>query len=162
VAVNPARMVRQRKENNSRVRFLSPEEEVKLRAKIRELCPGREAEFDLALHTGMRQGEQYRLEWADVDLLVGSITVTRTKQGSTRHIPIDSEARAAPRVLRTREGKSGYVSARGRRWFEQVIRAAKIPDLRWHDLRHYADSQIMPSRRASPGWVATVPGSVSA
>jgi integrase len=61
LASNPVRLVKRRKENNERVRFLDDEEEIKLRTKIRESHPGHEAEFDLALHTGMRRGEQYGL-----------------------------------------------------------------------------------------------------
>lgn len=65
VSVNPARLVRLRKENNARIRFLRTDkdndEETKIREKIRLLCPEQEPEFDLALHTGMRRGEQYRL-----------------------------------------------------------------------------------------------------
>jgi integrase len=63
LAINPVRNVKPRKENNERVRFLDEPEELAVRAKIRELYPEREPEFDLALHTGMRRGEQYQLRW---------------------------------------------------------------------------------------------------
>ncbi len=56
VDVNPARRIRQRRENNIRIRFLSAEEEAALRRKIRKLYPEREPEFDLSLNTGMRWG----------------------------------------------------------------------------------------------------------
>lgn len=39
-----------------------------------ELHAEHEAEFDLALHTGMSRGEQYRLRWQDIDLKRGIIT----------------------------------------------------------------------------------------
>lgn len=48
VSVNPARLVRLRKENNARVRLLDEHEEAVLRAKIREAYPEGEPEFDLA------------------------------------------------------------------------------------------------------------------
>src|SRR5262249_40408310 len=72
LSLNPVRHVKRRKENNEPVRFLAAEEEIKLRAKICELYPKHEAEFDLALHTGMRRSEQYRLRWQDVDLKRGN------------------------------------------------------------------------------------------
>jgi len=56
---NPARRVPHMLERNERVRFLSPEEEKKIRATILERPPQRLAEFDLALHTGLRLSEQY-------------------------------------------------------------------------------------------------------
>ncbi len=144
-AVNPARMVRQRKENNSRVRFLTPEEEKNLRGKIRSLCPEREPEFTLALHTGMRRSEQYGLRWADVDILAGIITIRRTKQGGTRHIPIDREARTALETLHARSDGSGRVCHPYRRWFEAVRTAAGVADLHWHDLRHTFASRLVMS-----------------
>ena len=49
------------------MRFLSRKEEQKLRKTIREKFPRHEPELDLALHTGLRLGEQYRARWADVD-----------------------------------------------------------------------------------------------
>jgi hypothetical protein len=61
---NPARRVPHKPERNERVRFLSPEEEKKIRATILERHPQRLAEFDLALHTGLRLSEQYGARWA--------------------------------------------------------------------------------------------------
>lgn len=155
---NPVRMVKRRKENNERVRFLELEEETKLRGKIRELCPEREAEFDLALHTGMRRGEQYRLRWQDVDLRRGIITIPLSKHGEARHIQINSVARAA--LLRLREHGStvregclrigyvcpGYEGPRKRdwrHWFADVVEKAQVPNFRWHDLRHTFASRLV-------------------
>jgi integrase len=85
---NPARSVDHRLEDNTRVRFLDKQEEANLRAKIRERCPEREAEFDLALYTGMRRGEQYGLRWGDVDFERHQLTIPRSKNGSMRHVPM--------------------------------------------------------------------------
>jgi hypothetical protein len=60
VKENPARLVQHKTENNGRVRFLSSEEEGRLRKVIREKFPEHEPELDLALQTGLRSGEQYR------------------------------------------------------------------------------------------------------
>ncbi len=54
---NPARLVQHKTENNSRVRFLSFEEESKLRKVIREQSPEYAPQFDLGLHSGLRPGE---------------------------------------------------------------------------------------------------------
>lgn len=59
---NPARLVRLHKEANSRVRFVTYEEEEEIRAIIRQRCAVHEPEFTLALETGMRRGELYALE----------------------------------------------------------------------------------------------------
>jgi len=57
VSVNPASQVDMKKENNERIRFLNQfdqNEEKSIREATRAKWPEREAEFDLALHTGMR------------------------------------------------------------------------------------------------------------
>jgi integrase len=56
---NPARLVRLHKEANSRVRFVTYEEEEEIRGIIRKRCPVHEPESTLALETGMRRGELY-------------------------------------------------------------------------------------------------------
>jgi integrase len=109
LSANPVRQVKRRTENNERVRFLDTEEENKLRAKIRELCPEHEAEFDLALHTGMRRGEQYQLRWQDIDLKRNILTIGRSKHGEGWRIQTNSVARAVLLRLRERGDGVGYV-----------------------------------------------------
>jgi len=151
LSFNPVKQVKKRKENNERVRFLEPDEEATLRAKIRELCPGHEAEFDLALHTGMRRGEQYRLRWQDVDLKRNIVTITRSKHGHARRIQINSVARNALLKLRARGDAVGYVcpgydgprKRDWRHWFEDAVQKAQLSNLRWHDLRHTFASRLV-------------------
>lgn len=57
-AINPARLVRQRAENNGRIRFLTDEEEKNLREAIRDRFPEHEAELTISLGTGMRLAEE--------------------------------------------------------------------------------------------------------
>jgi integrase len=102
VEVNPARLVRLRKENNAVVRFLEAEEEEKLRRVLRESDRYLEAEFDLALNTAMRRGEQYRLRWEDVNCRLEIITIPRSKHGERRYIPINSAAKIAWRSFNGR------------------------------------------------------------
>jgi integrase len=151
LASNPVRLVKPRKENNERARFLEDEEEISLRNKIRQLHPRHEAEFDLALHTGMRRGEQFGLRWQDVDLKRGIITIPRSKHGEVRHIQMNSVARAALQTLRQLGDGLGYVCPRlqgpesreAREWFNQVLAHAKLRDFRWHDLRHTFASRLV-------------------
>ena len=151
LATNPVRQVTRRKENNERVRFLDEAEEIRLRAKLLEMYPEYEAEFDLGLHTGMRRGEQYQLRWQDVDLKNGILTIARSKHGEARRIQINSVARAALIKLREQSDGVGYVcsgfqgprSRDWRRWFEEVVEKAEIPNLRWHDLRHTFASRLV-------------------
>lgn len=148
---NPVRQVKRRKENNERVRFLDEVEETALRATIRVLHPKGESEFDLALHTGMRRGEQYRLRWQDVDLKNGILTITRSKHGEARRIQINSVASEALLKLRAQANGIGYVcpGLQGprekdrRRWFDEVLKQSGVQNFRWHDLRHTFASRLV-------------------
>jgi site-specific recombinase XerD len=149
---NPVRKVRRKIENNERTRFLSPEDEEKIRTQIRETCPEHEPELDLSLHTGMRRGEQYKLRWEDVDLNRGIITIPVSKHGRLRHVPINSVAREALTDLARLQRKCSPFVVPGRtkvrtkdqrKWLENAIAAAGIEDFRWHDLRHAFASRLV-------------------
>lgn len=49
-------------------------------------------EFEISLHIGMRKGEQFSLTLAQVDLKDRRLTLTRTKNGYGRMIPLNSVA----------------------------------------------------------------------
>ena len=58
---NPARLVKHQLANNARTRWLAPDGEARLRPVIDTSCKEHLPELDLALHTGLRRGEQYGL-----------------------------------------------------------------------------------------------------
>jgi site-specific recombinase XerD len=62
VKENPARKIRRVPEDNNRVRYLSAEEEKKLREAIRSKpeWAEHEPELDLAQHTGLRRADMYK------------------------------------------------------------------------------------------------------
>lgn len=141
---NPARLVKRFKEDNERVRFLSEAEENRLRDVIRRDHPAHIPELDIALHTGVRRGEQYKLCWSDVDMQGRRITLRQTKNGTTRHVPLNSAALAAFEKLRKSSkgegrvfiGEHGSPLERPRYWWDAAVATAKLTDFRWHDLRH--------------------------
>lgn len=153
---NPARLVRQRRVDNARLRYLGPEEELRLRAVIHSDCPQHMPELDIALHTGMRASEQYGLTWERVDLERKQITLLQTKNGRPRYIPLNAPAMAALLALRRRPaGSSVFINAvtpgryhgkprqNARNWFEHCIARAGIPDFTWHSLRHTFASRLV-------------------
>ncbi len=151
VTANPARMVEQRAENNARIRFLSAEEEKRLREAITKRFPMHLPEFDVALNTGMRKGEQYSLEWPQVSLHRKRIRLQRTKNGSDREIPMNKTCLRVFEALyatRPRDGRI-FLSRYGRdlsnprKWFELALAEAKLTNFRWHDLRHTFISRLV-------------------
>lgn len=142
VAANPCSKVKNMKESAGRVRWLTLDEEAKLRAAISAVCPERIPEFELALHTGMRRGEQYGLKRAGVDLENRILTVSG-KTGE-RRVHLNSAARSAVESLLRRNPDGSVVARReGGRWFEGCVKRAGIRHFRWHDLRHTFASRLV-------------------
>ena len=143
---NPARLVRHRLEDNARIRFLSPAEETRLRTAIEAVCPEHLAELELALHTGLRMSEQYRLRWEDVSLARRTLTIPRSKNRSARHVPLNRAALSAMEALEKRANGSELVcggATEPRRWFEPVLKAAGLNTFSWHCLRHTFASRLV-------------------
>jgi integrase len=150
---SPVRGLRRETENNSRVRFLTPNEEKKLREAIRSKpeWAEHEPELDLALHTGLRRSSMYlHLVWENVDVEARTLTIPRTKNGEAVTLPLNADAMRALHVFRSRGDGTGRVvrNERGEtlnvnaHWFPDAVRAAKIPPFRWHDCRHCFASKL--------------------
>jgi integrase len=148
---NPIGQVKHRREDSGRTRYLTAEEETRLRAVISNRCPQHMPELDIALNTGLRRGEQYSLTWEDADFGTKMLTVSQTKNGETRHVRLNSVALAAMRQLYSNSPGSGYVFTnrygdrllKGRHWFEPAIKEAGIRDFTWHCLRHTFASRLV-------------------
>jgi len=152
VSVNPAREIERRKENNARDRYLLGHEEAALRNAILAAYPERIPELDIALHAGMRRGEQYNCDWSWVDLDRRVLTVPRSKHGEKRRVYLNDAAVAAFRLLWSfSEGKgrvfghlyNSHKTTGARQWFEQALSDAGIVNFRWHDLRHTFASRLV-------------------
>ena len=150
---NPARLIKAKKEENGRIRYLAAEEEVRLREVLSHADPRYLNELEVALNTGMRRGEQFSLTWLQVDFKNRRIHLARTKNGSSRTIPLNSAALAALERQQLISGKSTHVFVTEdgkpfikrpiRRWFEEALLKAKIDGFRWHDLRHSFCSRLV-------------------
>jgi integrase len=116
------------------------------------------AMFKVAAFTGLRLGELRALRWGDVDWLLRLVHVRRSytwgaegapKSGKVRSVPLVDQAAKALEDLSRREFWTGaddlvFVSPTGgfveesalRRRFYDVLDAAGLPRMRFHDLRH--------------------------
>lgn len=100
VTVNPARLVRQRKEGGGRLRFLSRDEYDRLHKIIAKRFPEHLGEFVASIHTWMRLSEQYSCTWSQVHLDRRTIELTKTKNGSARTVHLNSDVIAVLESLR--------------------------------------------------------------
>lgn len=107
----------------------------------------------LSLNTGMRQGELFSQAWESVDLSLKTITVlaSHSKGNNTRIIPLNTEAHTVLTTIKPDPAKGlvfkspitgGRFDNVKKAWAE-ITKAAALPDLRWHDLRHDFASQLV-------------------
>jgi len=101
--------------------------------------------------TGLRPAELFRLTFAEVDLELDSLRLTRTKTYQTRTLPLTARARAILLEARQARPDAGPdqlvfpVSEKGlRRGFREAAKAAGLPNLVPYTLRHaYASTLIL-------------------
>jgi integrase len=106
----------------------------------------------MALFTGMRRGELFKLKWTDVDFDRGFITIRDPKGGVSQKIPLNDQAR---NVLKNHPETADHVFVRGdgkpftdiRRRVNPIKEAAGIgEDFRaLHGLRHVYASMLASS-----------------
>ena len=165
---NPLRKVTKLKEPRGRVRFLSEDETLPNGT----VLPGERSRFltacrastspdlytcvVLALSTGARLDEIMSLRWPQIDLNRCVATLTDTKNGEIRVLPLAGHAlelvreRAKVRRLdtdllfpaRKKQDDGSIKPVDLRTPFETALKRAAITDFHWHDLRHSAASYL--------------------
>lgn len=100
----------------------------------------------IALNTGMRKGEIYGLLWDCVDIGSRTIHVLNTKtEAGERRIPmnenvynvfLDLEKKKANEFVFPSSRKAGNRLRDQKKGFAKAVKFAKIPPIRYHDLRH--------------------------
>lgn len=150
VSVNPARLVRPRRENNERERFLSRKEFEKVLRIVRRDNPDQAPSLIVAAYSAMRWSEQFTLTWLQVDfkrkLLVGVHTKTTSIKPRYRDVPLNSITIAAlkeqKRIDAPKTKPSDIVFPKNGDyadwdwWLKPALKEAKIENIVWHSLRH--------------------------
>ncbi len=159
---NPARGIKRGKEAPGRVRYLSAEErerllngaQVSVKAQDgrtwvtrREPNPALRLYILAALQTGARRGELANLLWTDVDMKARTISFRYTKNGLSRSVPMTDTLRAVLLALPRPLAPDTHVFPEREpkvltRAFSRLVADLKIPNLRFHDLRHDAASTL--------------------
>ena len=106
LARNPAKAIRRPQVNNARERRLRGDEEARLLAACdtgRIACM--KALIIVAGDSGMRRGELLGLQWRDVALDRRIASLSLTKNGSARQVPLTSRAVEAIRSLQVCVGR---------------------------------------------------------
>jgi integrase len=154
--ISPGNSVKKLRTGTPHFRYLSGPEAQKLLEACRysdnpQLYPF----IIVALNTGMRLGELTALEWKDIDFRQGILRVDNkqdhhTKNYQVRAIPMNETLadvlRKIPRRLDSSyvfQRKDGSKFHKMRTGFENAVIRAKIPHVRFHDLRHTFASHLV-------------------
>src|SRR5947199_2894499 len=145
---SPMQGIKFLRENNARTRYLSLEECQRLIASC--MAPHIRAMVSVALHSGMRLGEILNLRWYDLDFSSGFILVRDSKNGESRHVPMDTILFALFRAYPRRVGadlvfssSSGGRIVAVRTGFQNACKRAELTDLDFNELRHTYASQFV-------------------
>lgn len=171
-------------DTSSKIRYLEPHEENRLRLSLHErekrlilnrdsanewrrersydLKPSLSTElfadyllpmFLISINTGIRQGELFSLHWENIDFTKKILTVAGSfsKNGKTRHVPLNKEAFNTLTKWYQCSQSSGLVfpSKNTKRFnnihksWQNTLKQAQIENFRWHDLRHHFASRLV-------------------
>lgn len=142
---NPVSKVRKPAEGRSRDRRLTDQEWTELEKECRAsrniyLWPA----VELAVETGMRQGEILGLDWADVDMKKKFVQLRDTKNGEDRAVPLSPAAltvlQKMPRSISRKVFPILRITLSAA--FQAARKRAEIDDFTFHDLRHEALSRF--------------------
>jgi integrase len=143
-------------EAKHREHFLSDAELARALSAAREHSTLMHAAVMFAIGVGCRQGELLRVRWGDIDEASATVAIRVSKTDTSRraHLPPavlqalkewrGEKVRPLPSrpVFAHPDGKplaNHYLIAR----WEKIREAAKLPDTRWHDLRHASASFLI-------------------
>jgi integrase len=130
--------------------------------------------FEMALESAMRLREIYTMTWDQVDFVLRTMFLDKTKNGDKRQVPMSS-----PLLRVLREYKAGSTSeslfpdfwdgtidprklrattCRLSHRFASRFAEAGCPDLRFHDLRHEATSRLYERTSLSDVQISSITG----
>ena len=136
-------------EEQRALRVLTLQEERQLVQAVAEADPVIGAYVALLGETGLRKSEGIKLQWAQIDRPGRLVAVEKTKNKRARYVPLsDFALKWIDPLVRLIHCPSVFVNLKtGRPWldprgpFEQGKKAAGLPWVGFHDLRHFRATQ---------------------
>jgi integrase len=151
---NPLEGVKQKECNNAVERYLTPAETARLKAAVERSANTQLKHIvALLLLTGCRKRELLDARWDQFDLDRKVWRIPTSKTGRARHVPLSDQAlavlgsvprfRGCPFVVPNPATLKPFTSVFNA--WDTARRAAHLPDVRMHDLRHSAASYMVNS-----------------
>lgn len=132
--------------DNTRTEILTPEELIRLWEVLETTHLTTCARMmKLALFTGMRRGEIFKLRWQDIDTMRGFIHLQETKSGKNHKIPLNNKAKELLQGIDSAEGSDYIFPSRNggarkdiQKDANAIKKAAELPAgfRPFHGLRH--------------------------
>lgn len=152
---NPIATIRKPKQGKNRERRLQADEGARLQIAANDsFCRSKTLDYciQLAMQTGMRAGEIVSLTSDQVDLENSIINLSKTKNGSTRIVPLTIAAEQVVRNMLAENSSDKLTSFHDSNGLSKAFRRAcaraSIKGLCFHDLRHEAASRLAPTMSA--------------
>lgn len=156
---NPAKELKNLKEDNKIERYLTPEQTTRLLQAVRHSQNPLLADIvAFLLFTGARKREALDAKWQDVDWRQKLWRIPKTKSGKVRHVPLSSGALKLLRELKEKADPAiEHIFANPRTGlpfvsifysWDTARTEAGLPELRIHDLRHSFASFLVNAGRS--------------
>lgn len=157
VEINPVTSIPHFEANNARERYLTPAETERVKAAI-EASPNRQLRYiiPLLLLTGARKRELLDAKWEHFDLNQRRWRIPHSKNGKARHVPLSQAALdVLAQVPRWDDCPFVVPNPRTKKPYKDIFYVwnkarieAGLPDVRVHDLRHTAASNMVSSSQS--------------
>ncbi|MFW9851824.1 MAG: tyrosine-type recombinase/integrase [Candidatus Thorarchaeota archaeon] len=143
---NPAKEVKLFQEQKIEMRILDKDEMKRL---LDNSCEHLRTIIIIALNTGMRRSEIFKLRWNDIDFINDYIFIKETKSALQRKIPMNS---IVSRTIKRMKRESDFLFYNPKTKdrikdvktsFKAACRRSGINDFRFHDLRHTAATNMV-------------------
>jgi integrase len=133
--------IRRFKENNQRLRWLTPEEATRL---LGELPEHTKAMATFTLATGLRESNVTQLEWSQIDMQkkIAWIYADQSKNGKVIRVPLNQDAinilisQIGKHPVRVFTYRGNPVLKVGTKFWREALKRADIDNFTWHGLRH--------------------------
>lgn len=156
---NPAKELKNLKEDNKIERYLTPEQTTRLLAAVRHSQNPLLADIvAFLLFTGARKREALDAKWQDVDWRQKLWRIPKTKSGKVRHVPLSSGALGLLRELKEKSDPAiEHIFANPRTGlpfvsifysWDTARKETGLPEMRIHDLRHSFASFLVNAGRS--------------
>lgn len=147
--INPCKLVKKLKEDNEKIRYLTPEEEKRL---MDELSEHLKPIVICALTTGLRLSNILNLRWEAIDIKQNFIEILKQENKGHKQIKLPIAPKFKKELKKIGIKKEGYVFINPdtnkpyttiKTGFKRALERAGIENFRFHDLRHTVGTRLV-------------------